>query len=214
MIAHIAPAHLAGTVPAIASKSVAHRLIIAATLANGVTDVTCNTSCADIEATIRCLEALGAKVERAEQGLRVHPIPKSQEHGILRALAGATLDCGESGSTLRFMLPVACALGADATFTGTGGWESDCFPSRRGAYRSRMRPSGPWQPSAHDERALASGNVEASRQRKLPVHIGPASCASDSWSAECHRGHGDHREQALHRPHASGARNLRGIRSR
>lgn len=120
MIARIAPAHLAGTVPAIASKSVAHRLIIAAALANGVTDVTCNTSCADIEATIRCLEALGAKVERAEQGLRVHPIPKSQEHGILRALAGATLDCGESGSTLRFMLPVACALGADATFTGAG----------------------------------------------------------------------------------------------
>ena len=58
MIARIAPAHLAGTVPAIASKSVAHRLIIAAALANGVTDVTCNTSCADIEATIRCLEAL------------------------------------------------------------------------------------------------------------------------------------------------------------
>ena len=38
--------------------------------------------------------------------------------GILAALKGATLDCGESGSTLRFMLPVACALGADATFTG------------------------------------------------------------------------------------------------
>ena len=38
---------------------------------------------------------------------------------MLRALAGATLDCGESGSTLRFMLPVACALGADATFTGS-----------------------------------------------------------------------------------------------
>ncbi len=118
MIARITPGTLSGTVPAIASKSVAHRVIIAAALANGTTHVVCNTTCADIDATIRCLETLGARVERVEDGFRVHPIPKSQEHGILRALAGGTLDCGESGSTLRFMLPVACALGADATFTG------------------------------------------------------------------------------------------------
>ncbi len=118
MIARITPGTLSGTVPAIASKSVAHRVIIAAALANGTTHVICNTTCADIDATIRCLETLGARVERVEDGFRVHPIPKSQEHGILRALAGGTLDCGESGSTLRFMLPVACALGADATFTG------------------------------------------------------------------------------------------------
>ena len=120
MIAYITPQPLAGTVPAIASKSVAHRLIIAAALANGVTEVTCNTTCADIDATIRCLAALGATIEATDQGYRIHPILKSQEHGILRALAGGTLDCGESGSTLRFMLPVACALGADASFTGAG----------------------------------------------------------------------------------------------
>lgn len=120
MIARIDPRPLAGTVSAIASKSVAHRVIIAAALANGTTEVTCNTTCEDIEATVRCLTALGARVERSATGFRVHPIPKSQEHGILRALAGATLDCGESGSTLRFMLPVACALGADATFIGAG----------------------------------------------------------------------------------------------
>lgn len=120
MIAYITPAPLAGTVPAIASKSVAHRLIIAAALANGVTEVSCNTTCADIDATIRCLTALGATVEVIDGGYRIHPVPKSQEHGILRALAGGVLDCGESGSSLRFMLPVACALGADATFTGAG----------------------------------------------------------------------------------------------
>ncbi len=119
MIAIIEPRALAGSISAIASKSVAHRLIIAAALANGTTDVVCNTTCADIDATIRCLTALGARIERTESGFAIHPIPKSQEHGILRALAGSTLDCGESGSTLRFMLPVACALGADATFTGS-----------------------------------------------------------------------------------------------
>ncbi len=119
MLARITPTPLAGTVPAIASKSMAHRAIIAAALANGVTDIRCATTCADIEATIGCLTSLGARIERAGEALlRVHPIPKSRAHGILRALAGRTLDCNESGSTLRFMLPVACALGADATFTG------------------------------------------------------------------------------------------------
>ncbi|MBE6469949.1 MAG: 3-phosphoshikimate 1-carboxyvinyltransferase [Coriobacteriaceae bacterium] len=120
MIATITPAPLAGSVPAIASKSMAHRLIIAAALANGETHVVCNTTCDDIDATLRCLTALGARIEAVEDGYRVHPIPKSTSLGILRALAGAELDCGESGSTLRFMLPVACALGAEARFTGRG----------------------------------------------------------------------------------------------
>lgn len=119
MLARIEPGPLAGTVPAIASKSMAHRLIIAAALANGVTELTCTTSCDDIDATVRCLAALGARIERTGDVLTVHPIPYSREHGLLRALAGGTLDCGESGSTLRFMLPVACALGADARFTGS-----------------------------------------------------------------------------------------------
>ena len=119
MLATINPKPLSGTVPAIPSKSMAHRIIIAAALANGVTRVACDSSCEDMNATIRCLAALGARITLIEGGLEIHPAPKSLEHGLLRALAGATLDCGESGSTLRFMLPVACALGADATFTGS-----------------------------------------------------------------------------------------------
>ncbi len=120
MLARITPSPLKGTVPAIASKSMAHRLIICAALANGETHVTCNTTCADIEATVRCLTALGARIETVEDGFQVHPTMKSIEFGLLKALAGGTLDCGESGSTLRFMLPVACALGAEATFIGQG----------------------------------------------------------------------------------------------
>ena len=111
MIAHIRPALLSGTIPAIASKSVAHRLIIVAALANGETRVRCNTTCNDIDATIRCLTALGARIERDDDGFTVRPMPKSVAYGLLRALHGNTLDCGESGSTLRFLLPVACALG-------------------------------------------------------------------------------------------------------
>ena len=120
MLARITPSPLKGTVPAIASKSMAHRLIICAARANGETHVTCNTTCADIEATVRCLTALGARIETVEDGFQVHPTMKSIEFGLLKALAGGTLDCGESGSTLRFMLPVACALGAEATFVGQG----------------------------------------------------------------------------------------------
>ena len=112
MIARIHPAPLAGTVPAIASKSMAHRMIIAAALADAPTRVVCDTTCEDIEATVRCLRALGARVERDGGAYAVEPVLQGA------ATRGAVLDCGESGSTLRFMLPVACALGADATFTG------------------------------------------------------------------------------------------------
>ncbi|MDM8301307.1 3-phosphoshikimate 1-carboxyvinyltransferase [Collinsella tanakaei] len=119
MLATIEPRRLSGTVPAIASKSVAHRMIIAAALSSSTTHVICNTTCEDIDATVRCLAALGARIEKTDDGFEVHPIAKSIELGILKAFQGATLDCGESGSTLRFMLPVACALGADATFIGS-----------------------------------------------------------------------------------------------
>ena len=120
MLARITPTPLAGSVPAIASKSMAHRLIIAAALSSGTTHVICNTTCADIDATVRCLTSLGSRIDVVDDGYEVHPIPKSIELGILKAFQGVTLDCGESGSTLRFMLPVACALGSNATFTGAG----------------------------------------------------------------------------------------------
>ena len=142
MLARITPSPLKGTVPAIASKSMAHRLIICAALANGETHVTCNTTCADIEATVRCLTALGARIETVEDGFQVHPTMKSVEFGLLKALAGGTLDCGESGSTLRFMLPVACALGAGHVCgSGTLG-RPPAFAALGRDHRRRLRPTG------------------------------------------------------------------------
>ena len=67
----------------------AHRLIICAALANGETHVTCNTTCADIEATVRCLTALGARIETVEDGFQVHPTMKSIEFGLLKHLRAA-----------------------------------------------------------------------------------------------------------------------------
>ena len=90
----IEPHPLSGTVPAVASKSVAHRLLILAALADGTTDIDCNTTSRDIDATARCLEALGARIARTRRGFRVRPIPRDAD-GAPLAASGATLDCGE-----------------------------------------------------------------------------------------------------------------------
>lgn len=104
----IYPGKLRGTVTAIPSKSQAHRLLICAAFADAPTHLTCPQTNEDIEATVRCLNALGADIQRTEDGYQVNP--------VMCLPCSANLDCGESGSTLRFLLPVVCALGVSATF--------------------------------------------------------------------------------------------------
>ena len=108
----IHPSSPTGTVTAIASKSVAHRLLICAAFADRETLVRCEELNEDICATVRCLNGLGAQIEREGNAYRVRPI------GVLQK--NALLDCGESGSTLRFLVPVVCMLGADASFQMAG----------------------------------------------------------------------------------------------
>lgn len=115
------PGTLGGEVVAPSSKSEAHRALICTAFAAGATDVACSTSSADIEATVSCLEALGARIARTRDGFRVRPVPgTSATDNLPEPLRGAVLDCGESGSTMRFMLPVVCALGYEASLTGRG----------------------------------------------------------------------------------------------
>ena len=104
---------VSGTVPAIASKSAAHRLLIAAALADRPARLTIRSDSEDIRATVRCLKSLGAKIRRYRSIYTVSPVREVPSGKV-------TLDCGESGSTIRFLLPVAAALGADAVFTGSG----------------------------------------------------------------------------------------------
>lgn len=108
----ITPGRLTGTVRAIPSKSQAHRLMICAAFSDAPTFLECPQTNADIEATAGCLNALGASIQRTADGYQVTPIQE--------APSVATLDCGESGSTLRFLLPVACALGVETTFKMQG----------------------------------------------------------------------------------------------
>ncbi len=103
----LAPSRLAGTVPAIASKSQAHRLLICAALADRPTVIACPATSADITATADCLRALGADIAYENGVFSVSPIVTVPDR--------PALDCGESGSTLRFLLPLVCALGAKAT---------------------------------------------------------------------------------------------------
>lgn len=115
----ISPSPLRGTVRSVTSKSQMHRMLICASLSRTPTKIVCNTTSADIRATISCLCALGANIRQiSSTEYSVAPIP--QKNGVYLPNRGAVLDCMESGSTLRFLIPVAAALGADVTFTGKG----------------------------------------------------------------------------------------------
>ena len=98
------------------SKSAAHRMMIAAAFADAPTRMCLSGAGEDIAATQRVLKALGAgaelTAENANEWLYITPI-SSPVHG-------AIADCGESGSTLRFLVPVAAALGTDTTFLRRG----------------------------------------------------------------------------------------------
>jgi 3-phosphoshikimate 1-carboxyvinyltransferase len=108
------PSVLRGSVTPPPSKSVAHRALIAASLSPGVSVIRNIALSEDIAATVDCLRALGAKLviednTAAVTGINLTEIPQK-----------ALLNCRESGSTLRFLIPVCAALGIEATFTGGG----------------------------------------------------------------------------------------------
>ena len=109
----LTPKPLGGTVAAIPSKSEAHRLLLCAALSDAPTEILCDKENDDIRATVDCLTALGAKIQKENDRFLLSPIGETKKEP-------ATLLCKESGSTLRFLLPVTAALGRDAYFYGEG----------------------------------------------------------------------------------------------
>ena len=108
----ITPKTLSGQITAIPSKSQAHRLLICAAFADAPTVLHCPETNRDMDATAGCLRSLGADIRRTDTGYTVNPVaalPRS-----------AVLNCQDSGSTLRFLLPVAGALGVDTVFRMEG----------------------------------------------------------------------------------------------
>ena len=111
----ITPCPLSGEVTVPPSKSAAHRNIICAALTSGESVVSPACHSEDIDATIGCVKSLGATVNEKNNAFYIIGINRDE---VLNK--EVTLDCGESGSTLRFMIPIAAALGANATFIGHG----------------------------------------------------------------------------------------------
>ena len=103
----------AGALAAPPSKSMAHRAVLCAALADGVSRIGRLAHSQDIDATLGAAAAFGAQVEAAGDAAVITGARP------LRAPA-APVDCCESGSTLRFLIPLAALGGAAVTFTGRG----------------------------------------------------------------------------------------------
>lgn len=103
--------NLKGTINAIGSKSFAHRFLISSFLSKNTSKISNIPSSKDIEATLNCLKALGANYEIKDDVISFLERRES--------IVNPVLDCIESGSTLRFLIPVALALTNKVTFVGT-----------------------------------------------------------------------------------------------
>ena len=110
----ILPGERSGSVRIPSSKSAAHRILICAALGDRPVTVQLDGLSQDILATAECLRALGAGIEQDDRELRVQPLDRDADP------KEAVLPAGESGSTLRFLLPLVGALGRNAVFEMEG----------------------------------------------------------------------------------------------
>ncbi len=115
----ISPVKLKGTVQIPSSKSMGHREIICSGLAAGISIVDNIAISEDIKATNRCLEALGVKVSEVVSNFNNRCAFK-YETGTELQVAKKEVDCNESGSTLRFFIPLGALCNSEITFTGKG----------------------------------------------------------------------------------------------
>ena len=102
---------VSGALSAISSKSMAHRLLIGAAFCDKNTKISCETTNEDILATISCLKSMGAEISYENGIFSVTPIRKKLSEA---------LECNESGTTMRLLLPVVCAIGGSWTFIMKG----------------------------------------------------------------------------------------------
>lgn len=147
----ITPKKLSGQVTAIPSKSQAHRLLTCAAFAQQETFLRCPAANRDMEATAACLRSLGAEISRNEEGFLVSPI---------RFLpSSAALPCSDSGSTLRFLLPVVGALGVDSVFQMEGRLpQRPLSPLWEEMERMGCRLSRPTEDTLHCQGKLKAGD--------------------------------------------------------
>ena len=104
-----------GIINAPPSKSMAHRLLICASLSEGVSRISGISDCDDVEATVACMHSLGVDIEKNGSDVTVKGID------VLSASPTEPLYCNESGSTLRFILPIALLSGKTVMLRGREG---------------------------------------------------------------------------------------------
>lgn len=115
----IAPTKFNGQIYIPSSKSMGHREIICAGLAGGTSVIDNISMSKDIEATCRCLQALGVRIENVASRFAGRTALRITGSGKLTPVSSGA-DCGESGSTLRFIIPLAALTGTAFTLTGHG----------------------------------------------------------------------------------------------
>ena len=141
------PSTLQGTVSVPCSKSAAHRAILCAALAQGESILSPIAVSNDIHVTAQAAQALGANILEEQRTWRVT--------GGNAPQSPTEIDCGESGSTLRFLIPICAALGMEATFTGHGRLPERA-PRARGILPHRGRTS------TIDQRNVKTGRIYTS----------------------------------------------------
>lgn len=109
---NVSPSPLLGRVYSIASKSYAHRSFIMASLADKPSVICGQASGIDTKATINALQTLGADIGDHEDYYTIYPISDFNQDKLINVK--------ESGSTLRFLLPLVAVLGINCTITGEG----------------------------------------------------------------------------------------------
>ncbi len=115
---------------AISSKSYVHRMLIGAALSGGKSVLKSNIISKDMRATMECLNNLGADIEITDEGFEI-------KRGVQKC-DKVSIDCNESGSTLRFMIPLVSYLCNETTITGKGK-----LPERpNGALTDTLRRNG------------------------------------------------------------------------
>lgn len=106
------PGKLSGKVTVPPSKSIAHRMLICAAFSDTPTQIVCQQTNDDIEATVEALQQICHFIARTEYGYEICPCRYEGDPGPY----SLWIRCHESGSTLRFLLPITGALGVDAVF--------------------------------------------------------------------------------------------------
>lgn len=192
MDAKIHVSRLGGTATVPPSKSAAHRAVLCAALAEGTSHITNIEYSKDIRATLGAAAQLGAKITEEAHSVTI------KGHGTAGGFVTVTrpVFCNESGSTLRFMIPLFSLTAQKVRFTGAG----RLFDRPQAIYQMLFERQG-LQFEQTPEGITIFGRLRPAgspcRRRVQPVHQRSAVCRAADGVREQHRGTGPLREPLL-----------------